>query len=206
MGRLFRYQGWLWRVLNTLTDILFLSVLWLACCIPVVTLGAATTALYDSVVRCIRYKHPGVYKRFFRTLRNELGRGCLCTLLWGAVAGISFLMLAWLRENGAVAAGSAYYVALVIPLGAACWVFPILSRYSFTFRQLNVTAVKFALGHLPSTVILVLMTGGVIGASIRWIFPLAFAPAVLMLLWSLFTEPAFAKHNGGLTKATEEEQ
>ena len=35
-----------------------LSVLWLLCSLPVLTLGAATTALYDSVVRCIRYKQP----------------------------------------------------------------------------------------------------------------------------------------------------
>ena len=33
-GRVFRYQGWLWRALNTLTDILALSVLWLLCSIP----------------------------------------------------------------------------------------------------------------------------------------------------------------------------
>ena len=29
LGRVFRYQGWLWRALNTLTDILALSVLWI---------------------------------------------------------------------------------------------------------------------------------------------------------------------------------
>lgn len=202
-GRIFQYQGWLWRVLNTLTDILFLSLLWLVCCIPVVTLGAATTALYDSVVRCIRYKQPGVYTRFFRTLKNELGQGCLCTLLWGAVAAIGLFMLAWLRESGEAAAGGAYYVALVIPLGAACWVFPLLSRYSFAFWPLNITAIKFAVGHLPSTVILVLMTGGLMGICIRWIFPITFVPALMMLLWSLFVEPVFAKHGGAIAKPEE---
>lgn len=82
LGRVFRYQGWLWQALNTLTDILALSVLWLLCSIPVLTLGAATTALYDSVVRCIRYKQSGPYERFFRTFKNELVPGLLLTLLW----------------------------------------------------------------------------------------------------------------------------
>ena len=58
LGRVFRYQGGLWRVLNTLTDIMALSVLWLLCSLPVLTLGAATTALYDSVVRCSRSPTP----------------------------------------------------------------------------------------------------------------------------------------------------
>ena len=144
-GRVFRYQGWLWRALNTLTDILALSVLWLLCSIPVLTLGAATTALYDSVVRCIRYKMPRPYERFFRTFKNEIVPGALLTLLWGAVAALGLWMLALLRQYSAEspsagAAGAAYYVALVLPLGAACWVFPILSRCELGFGALNKTA------------------------------------------------------------------
>lgn len=207
-GRVFRYQGWLWRALNTLTDILALSVLWLLCSIPVLTLGAATTALYDSVVRCIRYKMPRPYERFFRTFKNEIVPGALLTLLWGAVAALGLWMLALLRQYSAEspsagAAGAAYYVALVLPLGAACWVFPILSRCTLGFGALNKTALKLAVAHLPSTVVLVLMTAEIARLSVQWIFPLAFTPAVLMLLWSLFTEPAFKKHGAGITPEKE---
>ena len=76
LGRVFRYQGGLWRVLNTLTDIMALSVLWLLCSLPVLTLGAATTALYDSVVRCIRYKQSGPYERFSARSKMSLCRAC----------------------------------------------------------------------------------------------------------------------------------
>ncbi len=209
LGRVFRYQGWLWRALNTLTDIMALSVLWLLCCTPVLTLGAATTALYDSVVRCIRYKQPHPYARFFRTFKNELLPGALLTLLWGAVAALGLGMLALLREYAAVspsavAAGAAYYVALVLPLGAACWVFPVLSRCALSFGAVNKTALQLAVGHLPSTVILVLMTGELARLSVRWLYPLSFMPAVLMLLWSLFIEPAFKAHGAGIAAEPEE--
>lgn len=208
LGRVFRYQGWLWRALNTLTDIMALSVLWLLLSLPVLTLGAATAALYDSVVRCIRYKQPRPYARFFRTFKNELVPGALLTLLWGAVAALGLWMLALLRQYSAAspsagAAGAAYYVALVVPLGAACWVFPTLSRCALDFGALNVTAIKLAVGHLPSTVILVLMTGELARLSVRWLYPIAFMPAVMMLLWSLFTESAFKKHGAGIAAEPE---
>ena len=208
LGRVFRYQGWLWRALNTLTDIMALSVLWLLLSLPVLTLGAATAALYDSVVRCIRYKQPRPYARFFRTFKNELVPGALLTLLWGAVAALGLWMLALLRQYSAaspsaVAAGAAYYVALVVPLGAACWVFPTLSRCALDFGALNATAIKLAVGHLPSTVILVLMTGELARLSVRWLYPIAFMPAVMMLLWSLFTESAFKKHGAGIAAEPE---
>lgn len=210
LGRVFRYQGWLWRALNTLTDIMALSVLWLLLSLPVLTLGAATAALYDSVVRCIRYKQPRPYARFFRTFKNELVPGALLTLLWGAVAALGLWMLALLRQYSAAspsagAAGAAYYVALVVPLGAACWVFPALSRCALGFGALNATALKLAVGHLPSTVILVLMTAELARLSVRWLFPLAFMPAVMMLLWSLFTEPVFKKHGAGISAPEEED-
>ena len=93
--------------------------------------------------------------------------------------------------------------ALGLPLGAACWVFPILSRCTLGFGALNKTALKLAVAHLPSTVVLVLMTAEIAWLSVQWIFPLAFMPAVLMLLWSLFTEPAFKKHGAGITPEKE---
>ena len=91
----------------------------------------------------------------------------------------------------------------MLPLGAACWVFPILSRCELGFGALNKTALKLAVAHLPSTVVLVLMTAEIARLSVQWIFPLAFMPAVLMLLWSLFTEPAFKKHGAGITPEKE---
>lgn len=91
----------------------------------------------------------------------------------------------------------------MLPLGAACWVFPILSRCELGFGALNKTALTLAVGHLPSTVILVLMTAELARLSVRWLFPLAFMPAVLMLLWSLFTEPAFKKHGAGISTESE---
>ena len=119
-------------------------------------------------------------------------------------------VLALLRQYSAAspsagAAGAAYYVALVVPLGAACWVFPTLSRCALGFGALNATALKLAVGHLPSTVLLVLMTAELARLSVRWLYPLAFMPAVMMLLWSLFTEPVFKKHGAGISAPEEED-
>ena len=118
LGRVFRYQGGLWRALNTLTDIMALSVLWLLCSLPVLTLGAATTALYDSVVRCIRYKQPKPYARFFRTFKNELIPGILLTLMWGAVAALGLWMLTLLRQYSAVAPSAGAAGALPVCMAA----------------------------------------------------------------------------------------
>ena len=205
---IFRYKGLVWRIFNTLTDILALSLLWAVCSLPLVTLGASCTALYDSVVRCIRFREERPYARFFRTWRAELKVSIPSTVLWGAAAAVGVFLLLSLRQMGrfsdsSAVAAAAWYVVLVIPVGAACWAFPILSRFTFDFLSLNKTAAKFALGHLPSTVLIVLITLESAQLVLRWYFPLLFMLAVCALLSSLFIEPVFARHGGGLKKAGE---
>ena len=51
MGRsIFRPEGPIWNICNAITDTLQLSCLWCLCSLPLVTMGAATTALYDAAV------------------------------------------------------------------------------------------------------------------------------------------------------------
>lgn len=208
MKKIFSPDGLLWRILNTLTDVFALSVIWLFCCLPIVTIGPATTALYDSVVRCIRFQEAGPYKRFFRTFRADLGVSVLSTILWIAVIGFGFWSLSLLRSLGeasrsAAIASVTYYFILVLPCGAACWAFPILSRFTYGWKDLNLTALKLSVGYLPRTVILVLLTAEAGMLCLRYFFPLFFTPACVILLWSLFIEPVFAKLGGGLKTASE---
>ena len=199
LKKIFSQEGFLWKGLNVLTDIVFLSMLWFLLCLLVIPIGPATTALYDAVVHGIRRREPDVYPRFFRVLKAEFKTAFLSGLLWGALILVSVLTVRYLLALGetsrsAFAAGIAYYVVLIVPLGSACWVFPILSRFTFNFRSLNLTALRFTFAYLPRTLILVLMTIEVLQWALNMLFPFVFMPALTMLLWSLFIEPAFKKY------------
>ena len=198
LNTIFKQEGFLWKGLNFLTDILFLSLLWAFLSLLVIPIGPATAALYDTVVHGLRRREPEVYPRFFRTLKTEFKTACFSGLLWGALILIGVLTVRYLlalgeTSRGAFAAGIAYYVVMFIPLGAACWVFPLLSRYTFDFRSLNLTALRMTFAYLPSSLILVLMTIEVLQWCLNSIYPFAFMPAFTMLLWSLFIERAFEK-------------
>ncbi len=209
MSRLFNPDGFLWRALDVLTDIFALSVLWLLCCIPVITIGAATTALYDSVVRCVRYRESGTYKRFFNTFKSDFGTSALSTVVWVIIIGSGLIVSASLKANrdtssAAAVLSVAYSLFLALPIGTACWLFPLLSRFSYRFKDLNLTALKLALGYLPRTIIIVLIVDVLLELCLRYVFPFFFLPACMMLLWSLFIEPVFEKFGGGLKKQTDQ--
>lgn len=197
---IFNPDNFFWRMISKFTDVLVLSLLWLFCSLPLVTLGAATTALYDSVVKCVRGGANGPWSRFFQTFRREFSVSTAATVAWGALLAALGLLLRLLWST--VLAGSASVVAavacslvfLLIPVGAACWTFPLLSRFTFRPVELMVAGLRFALGYLPYTILIVaIATAAVLASGFLW-FPVLVLPCVTALLWSLVMERAFRKY------------
>ena len=62
-SEIFNYDNGFWRFMGKLWDALVLNILWVVCCIPLVTVGAATTAVYYVALKPVSYTHLDVYKR-----------------------------------------------------------------------------------------------------------------------------------------------
>nr|WP_326184671.1 DUF624 domain-containing protein [uncultured Oscillibacter sp.] len=190
-------QNGFWSAIGKFTDVLVLSLLWLFCSLPVFTIGAATTALYDAAVRG---GAGGPWVRFFRTFRREFVTSTVVTVVWGALLAAlgALLRLLW----RAVAAGTANVAVatacslafLLIPVGAACWMFPLLSRFTFRPAALMLAGLRFAVGYLPRTVVIVaIAAAAALASGLLWL-PMLVLPCVTALLWSLTMERVFRKY------------
>ena len=195
----FNPEGLVWKPLGALGDLVMLSLLWGLCSIPLVTIGPATAALYDCTAHCVRRGEDGLFSRFKRTFLAELKTGLLSTLFWAAVLGALYVLRALLMRRLGYAGtggvvGMATLVVLLVPAGMACWVFPLLSRFTFTFAALNRTAVQLALGHILRTLALALLTLLAAELCLRFTSPLIVLPGVTVLLWTCLLEPVFARY------------
>lgn len=198
-GSIFNSESFVWKPFGWVADILLMSGLWFVCSVPIVTLGAATTALYDCAVRCVRGRDQKIFARFFRTFKRELGQSVLCELFWAGVIAVGYWLIKTFGNHvavtdAAVVATVAMLLILVVAVGVACWVLPLLSRFTFSFGPLNATAVKLALANIPRTMALGLSTVVAAWVCIQWWIPFLFVPMLLMLLWSLLLEPVFRKY------------
>ena len=180
-------------------------------CLPVVTIGPATAALYYAVVRYVRRRESGAFGGYLRSFRANFAVGLRATLtvipLFLLLLG-GYRIVCWYgtRLGGmAYILYVAYYFALVLPAGVVCWLFPLLGRFEYGVRDLFRTAFQLTAAHLPSTVILVLLTGqSAVFCLNRW-WPVVFLPSVGMLLASLFTERIFCKYSPELAAEEREE-
>lgn len=204
-------QNRFWSAIGKFADVLLLSVLWLLCSLPVFTVGAATAALYDAAARCVRGGENGPYERFFRTFRREFAVSAVVTVVWGVLLAAlgALLGLLWGAAKGGAVTASAVACSLLfllIPVGAACWMFPLLSRFTFRPVGLMLAGLRFALGYLPHTAAIVAVTAAAVLACYFLWLPALVLPCLTALFWSLMMERVFRRYTPGEETSPEEEE
>lgn len=200
MGEFFNPEKGIWAWLSTLVDVFGLSIAWIFLCLPVVTAGPATAALYYAVVKCVRGRESGAFGYFFRSFRDNFKTGLKTTLIVLPAAALLLALHHIVRWYGTRVGGVLYvlyvaqYFALMVPAGMLCWLFPLLGRFDYRVKELFRTAFQLTLVHLPSTVVIVLLSAQAAALCLTYWWPALFAPAAAMLLVSLFTERVFQKY------------
>ncbi len=118
MKKLFSLDSSVFRFLTKLGSLIMLSLCWLVCCIPLVTIGASTAAL----LRCcfdLREDRGGIYRAFFKAFISDLKLG---TAVWLILAGC-FLIAYCIPQ---VAAFLGMQMLAVLAIGITCAVYLLL--------------------------------------------------------------------------------
>ena len=196
-GRIFDPNNAVFRPMGKLVDILVLSILWTVCSLPVVTLGAATAALYDAAVRGIRWEENGIYARFFATFKANLRVGIPAAVLAELAAllligGQRLFHVYAMPDSISGVLYYAYLAVLVVILGAAGYLFPTLSRFEFKVGGLFANCLRLAIAHLPTTLALGVVLTASVWVCLRFlILPLFVVPCAAALISSLLLERIF---------------
>ncbi len=198
LNKIFDPDNFVFRMLARGVDIVGLSICWAMLCLPIVTAGPATAALYYTMVKVFRQKEEGAFGLFFRSFVGALKTGIPLTVLCEAVGVVLAFGYSVMANNISTGSGvimyMAYYVALVVPIGMACYLFPMLGRFDMKLGALLRTSIFLTLRHLFSTIVQVLLVLEVAVFIINNWWPVLFCPALLVLLLSLFQEKIYAKY------------
>lgn len=200
LNELFHPENFIFRWCAKLFDLVVLSILWAMLCVPVVTIGPATAALYYAVVKCVRRGEDDTYRNFFTSFRQNFKVGSVAGLI-AVGLGLFFLWntisLGVMAEGGdrtALALSIAYRLLLWVVLGAAAFLFPVLSRFTLGVGGLYLKSLQLALRHLPSALVLSLLLLEMTQLTWRYLFLLLITPGLTALLASLFLERVFKKY------------
>ena len=79
LSGIFNYDNPFWRFIGKFCDVMILNVLWVLCSIPVVTMGASTTAVYYVTLKLVRDEEGPTIRSFFRSFKENFRQA---TIIW----------------------------------------------------------------------------------------------------------------------------
>lgn len=200
MSNFFNIDNGFFSFLSKVCDVLFLSVIYLVFCIPIITIGPANTALYYTVVKVIRRERGYLFREFFKSFRVNFKRGAII----GVILTVMFIILAfdlisaWLNANNNTTTSSIFlgiYLAITfILLCFSIYAFPILSRFDMTIRQVARAAAFMSMRHLPFTIVMAAILVASIAGVLYMPILMFIIPATSVFLISFLMERILKKY------------
>ena len=154
-------------ILSALTrvfDILVATVLFLLCCLPVFTIGAALSAMYATVIRIADDGCSGTVRCFFGAFRDNFKQA---TALWLPVALVGLLVAADIVICWGFEMEATMILAMMRGLTVFCtglylavsiYLFAGIAVYRVTRKQAFTNALQWSMKNLPATGGLVLLS------------------------------------------------
>lgn len=164
MGKFFNMDSPVMRVLGKLADIMWLNLLTAVCCIPIVTAGAAFTAMHYSCLKLVRNEESYVTKDFFNSFKENLKQGIVLWLIVvfvGLFIGFDFWCLVTMTETGSMVGIPVIIVfagLCVVTIFCVCtgiFLFPIQSHFANTIKGTLRNSFMMSVLVLPKTILMV---------------------------------------------------
>ena len=189
----FNLNGGIMGFMSKVADVIVLSLLWFVCSIPIVTMGAATTALYYTAVKVIRRERSYIFRSFFSSFKENFMQGTFLWLLFLAVMSLLGINIRFSRGVMALGKGRTVGFALTAVYGfmgllavfTALYMLPVLSRFVLKKRQILMMSLLMSVRHLPYTLLMAVIVVLSVGSMLYAPVAVCFAPAAGALLYSL---------------------
>lgn len=159
--KFFDYNSGFMRFALLLSRLTILNLIWLVCCIPVITAGAATAAQYYSV-RQLLAGDTAIFKNFRTGIKLYWKRASVIWLLF-AILTAAFCVAYYILTNttipGRTALISVAALAFLTLTLTMLWVYPVMINFKGNIREIIFNAFVFTFMYAPITLIAAIFYG-----------------------------------------------
>ncbi len=186
-AELFNYENPVWRFIGKFWDLMLVHIIWLVCSIPIITIGANTTALYYVTIHLVRNEDGPVFRSFFKSFKENFKQATLIWLIFLAavfVIGFDLYFVLTIMEYSTMRSvlSTALLAMLFIWFAMFTFVFPLQCRYYNPIRKTIINSFVLSIRHIFHTIAMLLMDFAIV------LLTFTFVPQLMLFGFSL---PAF---------------
>ncbi|MBE5871970.1 MAG: DUF624 domain-containing protein [Lachnospiraceae bacterium] len=195
---IFNWENPVWKYLGRLADAILLTLLWAVFSLPVITIGASTTALFYCALKIVKGEEGYLIKQFVKSFRANLLQG---TIIWMLCLGMGGA-LAWnlwffhaQESSMAKVISIMLYVFAYLFLMVLHYVFAVLARFDSSTGNIFGMAFYLSVKNFGWTLLMITISGCVAAISI-FVFSgmLAIGVGLAALLDSWMLHPVFEQY------------
>lgn len=159
--RFFSLDSPVMQALGKVADLMWLNILTLICCIPIITVGPALTALHYMALKIVRDEECYITKGFFKSFKENFLQATAIWLIMLVVIAMlvgDFLIIKYSGLNFPKALQVIIIAISILFLFMATFVFPVLARFVNTIRQTIKNAFLMSIMQFPKTILMIIIS------------------------------------------------
>ena len=160
MNKIFGLDSPLIQFLNKVADLMWLNLLTLLCCIPVITIGASLTSAHYVALKMKRNEEGYIAKEFFKAFKVNFKQSTLIWLILLIIAAVIGADLYIMKETDLGI--PEFFRVIIMAIGLlvifmAVWVFPVQAKFINTLSQTMKNAFSLSVIQIPKTLLMIVL-------------------------------------------------
>ena len=150
-------DSWFMQLISRFSSLAVLNLVFLCSCIPIFTVGAALTALYDVVFRMDTDREGKLFSSYFRAFAANFRQATPIWLLFLLLIAASCVNMVVFSSWGNSMGHILFVIAVVILINLLLvlgYTFPLLSQFDNTKTNTLKNALLLSVANLPRTLII----------------------------------------------------
>ena len=173
------------RALSKICDMVCLNILWLVCCIPIVTIGASTTALYSIMLKMVKNEEGYIFRGFLKAFKTNFKQSTIIwiiLLLLGILWTVDFRVAGVIPGMAGIVLRTLFLTLGFVLLSVTIYIFPLTARYENSIKGTFKNALILTVAKLPYTFLMVAIVVAAVFASLWSAFTLLFSLPLWLII------------------------
>lgn len=159
--KFFSLDSPLMQALNKMADLMWLNVLTILCCIPVVTVGASLTAMHYMLLKIVRNEETYITRGFFKSFKDNFRQATVIWLIQLVVTILlagDFYIMYKSETQFHVVFQALLMVVVVITVFTSTFVYPVLAKFDNSIFRTIKNAFYMSILQLPKTIAMIILS------------------------------------------------
>lgn len=162
MSRFFNPDNPVMEFIAKIFDLVILNLIFIFSCVPIITIGASTSALSYVTFKMVRGEDPYIWRNFWKSFRQNFKQGTLVwifSILIFIFLGMDFYIINSQNTSLFAVVRILLWIVCAVALSVFLYVFPVISHFVCTTKQALKNALLMTFGHLPYTLMMLALAG-----------------------------------------------